>query len=198
MFRKFFTIISILLIATFVLTACGTPAAEEPEEPPVGEEPQEEEPQEEQVVIEWWHITTADEQKAVWQKLADEYMDMHPNVTINITVLENENFKTKMTTMMQAGTPPDIFQSWGGGTLIEYAKAGLMKDITPSLMRTAVPGVTPLHLVRLVYLLMRAKTMACRGTWAWLESGTTKTSLLKLGLKVQPRPGNNFSQISKP
>jgi raffinose/stachyose/melibiose transport system substrate-binding protein len=133
MLRKFFTIISIILIATFLLTACGTPAVEEPEEPPVGEEPQEEEPQEEEVVIEWWHITTADEQKAVWQKLADEYMDMHPNVTINITVLENENFKTKMTTMMQAGTPPDIFQSWGGGTLIEYAKAGLMRDITPEL-----------------------------------------------------------------
>ena len=31
---------------------------------------------------------------------------------------------------MQAGKPPDIFQSWGGGTLKEQADAGLVKDIT--------------------------------------------------------------------
>jgi raffinose/stachyose/melibiose transport system substrate-binding protein len=48
-------------------------------------------------------------------------------------VLENEAFKSKMTTVMQSGTPPDIFQSWGGGVMNEYAKAGLLKDITPDL-----------------------------------------------------------------
>ena len=26
--------------------------------------------------------------------------------------------------------PPDVFHSWGGGTMAEYAKAGLLKDIT--------------------------------------------------------------------
>ena len=31
---------------------------------------------------------------------------------------------------MQAGKPPDLFQSWGGGTLKEQADAGLVKDIT--------------------------------------------------------------------
>src|SRR5688572_28123505 len=86
-----------------------------------------------QVVIEWWHITTAENQKAVWQKLADEYMAEHPNVTIEITVLENEAFKTKLTTVMQGGEPPDIFQSWGGGTMNEHAEAGLLKDITADL-----------------------------------------------------------------
>ena len=120
MFRKHLTLISLLLIATFVLTACG-PKAEEG----AGEG--------EPVTITWWHITTADEQKAVWQKLADEYMAAHPNVTIEITVLENEAFKTKLTTVMQSGNPPDIFQSWGGGTMNEYAEAGLLQDITASL-----------------------------------------------------------------
>lgn len=131
MFRKLLTLISLMLVATFVLTACGTPAAEEVTEPPVSEVVVEEELEE--VVIEWWHITTADDQKAVWQKLADEYMTDHPNVDIQITVLENEAFKTKLTTVMQSGTPPDIFQSWGGGTMNEYAKAGLLKDITADL-----------------------------------------------------------------
>ena len=60
-------------------------------------------------------------------------MAAHPNVKIEITVLENEAFKTKMTTVMQSGEPPDIFQSWGGGVMNEYAKAGLLKDITADL-----------------------------------------------------------------
>ena len=60
-------------------------------------------------------------------------MAAHPNVKIEITVLENEAFKTKLTTVMQSGEPPDIFQSWGGGVMNEYAKAGLLKDITADL-----------------------------------------------------------------
>lgn len=47
--------------------------------------------------------------------------------------IENEAFKSKLTTVMQSGEPPDIFQSWGGGVMIEYAKVGLLKDITPDL-----------------------------------------------------------------
>ncbi len=65
--------------------------------------------------------------------MADEYMAAHPNVKINITVLENEAFKTKLTTVMQGGTPPDIFQSWGGGVMNDQANAGMLQDITSAL-----------------------------------------------------------------
>jgi len=87
----------------------------------------------EPVTITWWHISTDENHMALWQSMADAYTAEHPNVTIDITVLENEAFKTKMTTVMQSGEPPDIFQSWGGGVLNEYADAGLMLDITPYL-----------------------------------------------------------------
>jgi raffinose/stachyose/melibiose transport system substrate-binding protein len=82
------------------------------------------------VEIDWYHIQNNDPGKSLWQKLADEYTAAHPNVKINLTVLENEAFKTKLTTLLQAGTPPDLFQSWGGGGLREQQKAGLVKDIT--------------------------------------------------------------------
>ncbi|HEX6583809.1 MAG TPA: extracellular solute-binding protein [Thermoleophilaceae bacterium] len=82
------------------------------------------------VTINWWHIQNTDPMKTIWKKAADSYMASHPNVKIKITVLENEAFKAKLTTNMQAGNPPDIFQSWGGGTLKEQADAGLIKDIT--------------------------------------------------------------------
>src|SRR3954467_9991775 len=82
------------------------------------------------VTINWWHIANTDPMKTIWKQAADSYMASHPNVKIKITVLENEAFKAKLTTNMQAGNPPDIFQSWGGGTLKEQADAGLVQDIT--------------------------------------------------------------------
>lgn len=145
MSRKIYTILSLLLVAAFALSACGAKATEAPAQPaatnaPAATQapaataaPAATEAPAKKVTVTWWHITTAADQKAVWQKLADEYMAAHPNVDIQITVLENEAFKTKLTTVMQSGEPPDIFQSWGGGVMNQYAEAGLMQDITPAL-----------------------------------------------------------------
>jgi raffinose/stachyose/melibiose transport system substrate-binding protein len=137
--------LSILLIVSFALTACGAPATEAPaatqapavDEPAATEAPAEpaatEPPAAEPVTITWWHITTKDPGLSDWQKMADDYMAAHPNVNIEITVLENEAFKTKLTTVMQSGDPPDIFQSWGGGGFNQQVEAGLLKDITADL-----------------------------------------------------------------
>jgi len=145
MSRKIYTILSLLIVAAFVLSACGAPATEAPQtepaapaatEPPAAatEAPAATEPPaSEPVTVTWWHITTDEKQAAVWQSLADSYMVEHPNVNIEITILENEAFKTKMTTVVQSGDMPDIFQSWGGGVMNEYIGAGMMKDITADL-----------------------------------------------------------------
>ena len=125
MSRKTYMILSLLLMFSFALTACGAPATAEP----AATEPAADAP----VTITWWHITTKDPGLSDWQKMADDYMAEHPNVNIEITVLENEAFKTKLTTVMQSGDPPDIFQSWGGGTFNQQVEAGLLKDITADL-----------------------------------------------------------------
>lgn len=132
--RKIFSMISVLFIALFMLAACQTAATETApveEENISAEAPAEEAA--EPVTITWWHISTKDPALSDWQKMADDYMAAHPNVTIEITVLENEAFKTKLTTVMQSGEVPDIFQSWGGGTLKEQIDAGLLQDITSEL-----------------------------------------------------------------
>ena len=83
------------------------------------------------MTINWWHIAEQrpDEDDLEAARPTSTWPPI-PNVKIKITVLENEAFKAKLTTNMQAGKPPDIFQSWGGGTLKEQADAGLVKDIT--------------------------------------------------------------------
>ena len=85
------------------------------------------------VTFTWWHITTGDPGKAIFQGIADAYTAGHPNVTIKVTVLENEAFKTKLATSLQSGDVPDLFQSWGGGTLAQQADANDLKDITSAI-----------------------------------------------------------------
>jgi len=86
------------------------------------------------VKVTWWHIGTSPKTVTEFnQKLADDYMKAHPNVDIEVTVLQNDAFKTRLATVMQSGEPPDLFHSWGGGVLQNFVNAGLVKDITPEL-----------------------------------------------------------------
>jgi raffinose/stachyose/melibiose transport system substrate-binding protein len=114
---KRFSAVSLLLAVMMLsLTACGSGSGTPGK-----------------VTINWWHISTADPLLSIFKNLATDYMKSHPNVDIKITVIANDPFKTKLNTAMQAGTPPDIFQSWGGGVLQQYAQAGMLKDITSDL-----------------------------------------------------------------
>jgi raffinose/stachyose/melibiose transport system substrate-binding protein len=145
MSRKFYTLLSVILMASFVLAACGTPATPTPAPAPadtvapVATDAPTAVPATDvpapaaKVTVNWWHITTKDPGKTIWQKMANDYMAAHPNVDIQITVLENEAFKTKLSTVLQSGNPPDIFQSWGGGDMNQQISAGLLQDITPAL-----------------------------------------------------------------
>ena len=107
--------------ATTAPAADSAPAAESSAPAESGGEP---------VTIEWWHIQNNDPGKSDWQAMADAYTAEHPNVTINITVMENEAFKAALQTNLQAGDVPDLFQSWGGGGLRDQVAAGLVQDIT--------------------------------------------------------------------
>jgi raffinose/stachyose/melibiose transport system substrate-binding protein len=80
--------------------------------------------------IRWWHIANTDPMLSEWAAMASRFSAAHPGVKFEITPLENEAFKTKLTTTVQAGDPPDIFHTWGGGVLFQQAEAGLVKDLT--------------------------------------------------------------------
>ena len=110
-----FALLVTLVVLAAVLSVAGVVSAQEP------------------VTIRWWHINTVPSQEQYWQSIADAFVAENPNVTIEITVLENEAFKSRLVTVMQAGDPPDLFQSWGGGVLWAYADAGLVRDISAEL-----------------------------------------------------------------
>ncbi|WP_091554544.1 extracellular solute-binding protein [Micromonospora pattaloongensis] len=80
--------------------------------------------------IEWWHISNTDPMLGIWQQAANDFMAKNPGVTIKITPLANEAFKSKLTTVTQSGNAPSLFSSWGGGVLAQQVDAGLLKDIS--------------------------------------------------------------------
>jgi raffinose/stachyose/melibiose transport system substrate-binding protein len=85
------------------------------------------------VKVTWWHVSTNPQESGNWARLANDYIEQHPNVSITITAFDGATFKTKLEEALAAGSPPDIFQTWGGGVLRHYAQAGLVQDLTPAL-----------------------------------------------------------------
>jgi raffinose/stachyose/melibiose transport system substrate-binding protein len=145
--------------------------------------------------VEWWHIGTAANDRAMNEGFANAYMEAHPNVKIEITVLENEAFKTKLTTVMQSGNPPDIFQTWGGGVLAEYAKVNLVKDITKEVKGTAwgnsmAPGVWEVYS-------SNGKVYAAPGDAGCITFWYNKDLLAKVGYTSFPADWDDFITMVK-
>jgi len=82
------------------------------------------------VTIEFWNIATNEPLKSVFANAIRDFQAKHPNIEIKNVAIENDAFKSKLTTTMQSGKAPDIFHTWGGGVLKQQADAGLVKDVT--------------------------------------------------------------------
>ena len=82
------------------------------------------------VKLTWWHNASADPGKSFWQTVADEYHAAHPNVTVEVVPIQNEQFTTKIPVALQSSSPPDVFQQWGGGQLGDQVASGRVMDVT--------------------------------------------------------------------
>ena len=146
------------------------------------------------VTVEWWHITTGDPGKTVFQGIADAYTALHPNVKINITILENEAFKTKLATNMQSGQAPDLFQSWGGGIMAAQADAGMLKDISSDIASwkdTINPGALSIYAYKGVQYGI-PWDMGMIGVWY------NKSLFTKAGIAAPPTTWDEFlADVSK-
>jgi raffinose/stachyose/melibiose transport system substrate-binding protein len=77
------------------------------------------------------HVSDNAAQRAIWDQIAKDYNAAHPGVNVQFKYLENEAFKAKLPTMLQADeSRPDLFYSWGGGVMQAQDKAGFLKDVT--------------------------------------------------------------------
>jgi len=137
MSKKFLTLISVLLVAMFVLSACKpaeTPVAEQPaaEQPaaeqPAAEQPAAEQPAAEQpaetsgdvVTITLWNQWDGAYLAAIEQAFRD-YEAEHPNVKIDLS--KPEDVKNALTVAIPAGEGPDII-GWANDAIGEQALSG--------------------------------------------------------------------------
>ena len=83
-----------------------------------------------ETVVKILHIYPVPKVLEIWQSAALEYEKANPTVKIEFDYLENEEFKAKLSTLLQSNDRPSLFHSWGGGVMREQIQAGVCQDIT--------------------------------------------------------------------
>ena len=77
-------------------------------------------------VLKMWCIATeSDANRPAYEQAIAEFEAAHPDIKIEWEAFENESYKTKIKAAMNAGTDlPDIFFTWAGAFLGDFANAG--------------------------------------------------------------------------
>lgn len=130
---KLTLLFSVLVIASMMLSACGTPATEPPPvatEPPATEPPATEPPAAEPIEVTFWHAygTGSAEEVALAAVLEQAAVDL-PQYKINVLQVPFNDIFNKYRTDVAAGGGPDMFIA-PNDSLGDDARAGLIADIT--------------------------------------------------------------------
>jgi multiple sugar transport system substrate-binding protein len=138
MYRRILWIVSLLVVFSLVLSACGgaaepTPAAEAP----VGEAPAAEAPaaSSEAATVEYW-LWDANQLPA-YQACADAFMTQNPNIKINISQKGWDDYWSGIQNGFIASNAPDVFTDHLA-KYPEFASKGQLVDIQPYIERDGV------------------------------------------------------------
>lgn len=133
------TAVALAASVALVLAACtndGDGGDEPTDEPTDSDEP---------VTITWWHNGTGEPLLGLWQSVADEFEEAHPNVTVDVQAFQNEEMqRTLLPNALRSNDPPDLFQEWGAGEMAAHVEAGYLRDITDDVAEEieAIGGTT--------------------------------------------------------
>lgn len=135
--KKKLVALILVLSMMFALVACGNGGTESASSSsgtqPTSEASQDtgsKETNSEEIKLQLWHIHTSESRKLAIEEAAARFEEANPGVKVEISVLENDPYKTKLRTVMGSGDAPDVFHSWGGGWLKSFVDEGLVLDIT--------------------------------------------------------------------
>ena len=64
-----------------------------------------------------WQNSTTGPGQQYFQSAAKEYQTLHPNVTIDVQTIQNEDLDGKLQTALNSNSAPDIFLQRGGGKM---------------------------------------------------------------------------------
>jgi raffinose/stachyose/melibiose transport system substrate-binding protein len=145
MTKKLLSLLSVLLVAAFVLSACApaaTPApttapvtapTEAPKEQPTVAQPTAAQPESTQAPAEStakkhltiWHAYAGQDDKVEFINYAmNSFKEKYPEIEIEEVPMEHSSYKVKLNTAMASGNPPDVFYTLPGGYLGAFVKGG--------------------------------------------------------------------------
>ena len=75
-----------------------------------------------------------------WKSAAAEYHAQHPNVTIKIQYVQNEDLDGKLQTALNSNSAPDVFLQRGGGKMQAMVDAGQIQELNLSATDKANTG----------------------------------------------------------
>jgi raffinose/stachyose/melibiose transport system substrate-binding protein len=79
--------------------------------------------QEGTIKLTFWHIMNYEGPQEVLAAAVERFEAAHPGVEVEIQTFANDAYKQKLPVEMASNTPPDVFFTWGGGMLAEFARA---------------------------------------------------------------------------
>lgn len=84
----------------------------------------------EPLTIKLWDIATEDPSKSIQEAAVQRFTAAYPNITVEQTHQQNDNYKQQLIVAMSSGECPDMYIHWGGGPMAEYYNSGFVNDIT--------------------------------------------------------------------
>ncbi|HPR97641.1 MAG TPA: extracellular solute-binding protein, partial [Thermotogota bacterium] len=76
-----------------------------------------------------WDVETSSVLGQIADAHAKLFEALNPGYDLEVVHIQNDPYKTKLKVAMGAGTPPDLFYTWGGGTLLEYINSGMVEPL---------------------------------------------------------------------
>jgi raffinose/stachyose/melibiose transport system substrate-binding protein len=86
--------------------------------------------QKKSVTLVWWHNANQGAGLALWNSVAKEFHKAHPTINVKVVPIQNETIRTKIPIALQSSSPPDVFQEWGGGQLVDQVKAHKVANLS--------------------------------------------------------------------
>jgi raffinose/stachyose/melibiose transport system substrate-binding protein len=82
-----------------------------------------------QVKLTIWQNSTTGPGQQFFLDAAKSYHTLHPNVTINVQTIQNEDLDGKLQTALNSNSAPDIFLQRGGGKMQAMVDAGQIQSL---------------------------------------------------------------------
>jgi raffinose/stachyose/melibiose transport system substrate-binding protein len=81
--------------------------------------------------LEIWSIQIDGDGPEIFRRAIARFNEVNPDIKVNLTLVANDSYKQRLAVAMSAGQTPDLFLSWSGGPMYEYAANKQIADLTP-------------------------------------------------------------------